>query len=157
QTKHWTTNISVEVDDEFFEAVSNRDPHANAVLDQTIRGMLRNGEPGFYNSSLASKHERGDVRATNPCEEIPLEEWEACILGHVNLARGTAQERDEAFHLMARFLVRATFAPKSDPKQEEVVSRNRRIGVGFFGLQEWMAQRGLSYKDHNHHRLEENL
>ncbi len=157
QTKHWTTNISVEVDDEFFAALEQRDAHASAVLAQTIQGMLRNGEPGFYNSGLASKGERGDVRATNPCGEIPLEEWEACILGHVNLARGTAQERDEAFHLMARFLVRATFAPKSDPKQEEVVQRNRRIGVGFFGLQEYMAQRGLSYKDKQHHRLEQNL
>lgn len=157
QSKHWTTNISVEVDDEFFAALDQNDPHANKVLNEVIRGMLHNGEPGLYNSALASKHERGDVRATNPCGEIPLEEWEACILGHVNLARGTAQERDEAFRLMARFLLRSTFAPKSDPKQEEVVSRNRRIGVGFFGLQEWMAQRGLSYKDRSHHRLEENL
>lgn len=157
QTKHWTTNISVEVDDEFFAAINQNESHAMKVLNEVITGMLRNGEPGFYNSALASKHERGDVRATNPCGEIPLEEWEACILGHVNLARGTAQERDEAFHLMARFLVRATFAPKSDPKQEAVVLKNRRIGVGFFGLQEWMAQRGLSYKDRSHHRLEENL
>ena len=157
QTKHWTTNISVEVDNEFFEDLFLNKDHAKKVLDAVIEGMLRNGEPGFYNSALASKREHGEVRATNPCGEIPLEEWEACILGHVNLARGTAQERDEAFHLMARFLVRSTFAPKSDPKQEEVVSRNRRIGVGFFGLQEWMAQRGLSYKDRNHYRLEENL
>lgn len=157
QSKHWTTNISVEVDSEFFESVERGDSHAKAVLDQTVKGMLRNGEPGFYNSALAQRRERGDVRATNPCGEITLEEWEACILGHINLARGTREERDEAFRLMARFLVRSTFAAKVDPKQQEVVERNRRIGVGFFGLQEWMAQRGLSFKDPNHHLLEESL
>lgn len=144
-TKHWSTNISVEIDADYFDAIERGDKHANAVLDAVVKGMLTNGEPGFYNSELASKGESGDVRATNPCGELALEEWESCILGHVNLARGTDEERDEAFRLMARFLYRTTFAPIQDQKQREVVLRNRRIGVGFFGLQEWMASLGLSY------------
>lgn len=143
--KHWSTNISVEIDGAFFDALNTNDKHANQVLDAVVRGMLTNGEPGFYNSELASKGEIGDVRATNPCGELALEEWESCILGHVNLARGTEEERDEAFRLMARFLYRTTFAPIQDPKQREVVLRNRRIGVGFLGLQEWMASLELSY------------
>lgn len=145
KTKHWSTNISVEVDTDFFAALSSNDPHANAVLDRTIQGMLRDGEPGFYNSELAAEGEISDVRATNPCGELALEEWESCILGHVNLAKGTERERMEAFRLMARFLVRTTCAPIQDPKQREVVQRNRRIGVGFFGLQEFMATEGWSY------------
>lgn len=144
-TKHWSTNISVEIDQDFFDALAENDKHTNKVLDAVVKGMLTNGEPGFYNSSLAAKGERGDVRASNPCGELALEEWESCILGHVNLARGTEEERDESFRLMARFLYRTTFAPIQDPKQREVVLRNRRIGVGFFGLQEWMASIGLSY------------
>lgn len=146
-TKHWSTNISVEVDQEFFDALARMDIHANDVLDHTIQGMLRNGEPGLYNSSLASEGETGDVRATNPCGELALEEWESCILGHVNLAKGTEEERDEAFRLMSRFLVRTTCAPIQDQKQREIVQRNRRIGVGFFGLQEYMAREGWSYGD----------
>lgn len=143
--KHWSTNISVEVDSEYFEALQRGNSHAHKVLDAVVKGMLTNGEPGFYNSELAGQGERGDVRATNPCGELALEEWESCILGHVNLAKGTETERAEAFRLMARFLLRTTFAPMQDPKQRAVVQRNRRIGVGFFGLQEWMASEGLSY------------
>lgn len=154
KSKHWSTNISVEVDEEFFEALGHNDSHAVAVLDQTIQGMLRDGEPGFYNSSLAQEGEVGDVRSTNPCGEIPLESWESCILGHVNLAMGTQEERNEAFRLMARFLVRTTEAPMPEPKQREIVQRNRRIGVGFFGLQEYMAKHGMSYEDDDLSALE---
>lgn len=142
---HFTTNISVEVDDGFFAALESGNSHAQKVLDSVIIGMLLNGEPGFYNSSLASQGERGDVRSTNPCGEITLENFESCILGHVNLAKGTGSEKVEAFRLMARFLVRATFASRKDPKTTEIVFRNRRIGVGILGLQEWMASVGLSY------------
>lgn len=149
--KHWSTNISVEIDQMFFDALWLNDNHANEVLDAVVKGMLTNGEPGFYNSELAAKGERGDVRASNPCGELALEEWESCILGHVNLAKGTDHEREEAFRLMARFLLRTTFAPMQDQKQREVVQRNRRIGVGFFGLQEYMAARGLSYAGPDDH------
>jgi len=64
---HWTTNISVEIDEDFFRAIKRNDEHAIAVYQETIKGMLTNGEPGFYNSSLASVGELDDVRSTNPC------------------------------------------------------------------------------------------
>lgn len=152
---HFTTNISVEVDNAFFEALESGDIQlryrARKVLNDVVIGMLLNGEPGFYNSFLASQGEQGDVRSTNPCGEITLENFESCILGHVNLAKGTREEREEAFRLMARFLVRATFASRKDPKTKDIVSRNRRIGVGILGLQEWMASIGLSYAGPEQH------
>jgi adenosylcobalamin-dependent ribonucleoside-triphosphate reductase len=46
---------------------------------------------------------------------------------------------------MARFLVRATFAAIDDPRQREVVDRNRRIGVGLTGFTEWGAAHGFRY------------
>src|SRR5690606_40021972 len=55
--------------------------------------------------------ELGVVDSTNPCGEIPLEEWEACNLGHINLdyfapkRKGESfrlEEAKEAAHLMAR-------------------------------------------------------
>lgn len=146
---HWTTNISVEVDEDFFVSLNLGDPHARLVFDRVTEAMLRNGEPGFYNSGLASVGEPGDVRATNPCGEIALEEWESCNLGHVNLAAfGTDLDGAlAAFRLMARFLVRATFADLTDPRQAVVEDRNRRIGVGFFGFQEWLGELGLRYSE----------
>lgn len=142
---HWSTNISVEIDQDFFKELLDEKSWASFVYEQVIDGMLRDGEPGFYNSGLASRGERTHIGATNPCGEMPLESWESCNLGHINLAHGTDEDHQRAFRLMARFLIRATFCDIQDPKQQQVVDRNRRIGVGFFGLQEWLGQRGISY------------
>lgn len=142
---HWSTNISVEIDNEFFHELLDEKSWASFVYENVIDGMLKNGEPGFFNSSLASEGERTHIGATNPCGEMPLESWESCNLGHINLAYGTDEEHSRSFRLMARFLLRATFCDIQDPKQQRVVDRNRRIGVGFFGLQEWLGIRGIKY------------
>jgi ribonucleotide reductase alpha subunit len=80
---HWSTNISVEIDDEFFLALKGKKhkmhSHAVAVYQRVVEGMFENGEPGFYNISLASDGELGDVGSTNPCGEIALEPWENCF------------------------------------------------------------------------------
>ena len=144
---HWSTNISVEVDDEFFQQVEAGDAHALSVLHSVVRGMYTNGEPGFYNSSKASEGEHADVRSTNPCGEIALQSWEQCCLGHVNLSafHDDPEGARAAFRLMARYLVRATFGKASDVRQEMVKSQNRRIGVGFFGFHDWAALRGVRF------------
>lgn len=142
---HWSTNISVEIDNEFFQGLLDEKSWASFVYEQVIDGMLRDGEPGFYNSSLASQGESTHLGATNPCGEMPLESWESCNLGHINLAFGTDEDHRRSFRLMARFLVRSSFCDIQDPKQRDVVERNRRIGVGFFGLQEWLGIRGIKY------------
>ncbi len=85
--KHWTTNISVEVDDAFWYALENADMDAELVLSAIAKGMLNNGEPGIWDSSLSNEGEPNEVIATNPCGEIALEAWENCNLGHVNLDR----------------------------------------------------------------------
>jgi adenosylcobalamin-dependent ribonucleoside-triphosphate reductase len=146
---HWTTNISVEVDNEFFVALDAGDDHARNVLDQVIVGMHRNGEPGFYNSSLSSLGERGDVRSTNPCGEVPLEMGESCNIGSVDIGMfGTdTAAAERAFRLMTRFLIRQTMANIRTEPTASVEARNRRIGVGFLGMQEWAAAHGVRYSD----------
>lgn len=148
---HWTTNISVEVDDEFWKLCTT-DEWAADVLQAIAEGMHRNGEPGIFNSSNAAVGEQRDVRCTNPCGEIALEEWEQCNLGHVNLARITSDDEFvESACLMARWLMRATMAKGSSWRQWEVVQRNRRIGVGILGFQEWLWREfRLKYAWGNH-------
>jgi adenosylcobalamin-dependent ribonucleoside-triphosphate reductase len=143
---HWSTNISVKVDDEYFQALNDGEPHAQVVHEAVIMGMINNGEPGFWNESLAMEGEVGEL-CPNPCGEIGLEEFEPCCLGHVNLAAfgNDLYGAAEAVKLMTRFLVRATFADIDDPRQREVVERNRRIGVGLLGFQEWGAAHGYKY------------
>ena len=149
---HWSTNISVEVDDGFFEAHAAGVPQATVVFEAVVDGMLTNGEPGFFNSSAASIGERGDVRSTNPCGEIALEPWEPCLIGSVNLARfgNDITGATEAARLLTRFLVRATFAPIEDDRQRSIVDQNRRIGVGLLGFQEWALASRCRYSDIRH-------
>jgi ribonucleoside-triphosphate reductase len=150
---HWTTNISVEVDDKFwYQAKQGPAWLAARVLKALSRGMVNNGEPGFWDSTLSNVGEPNEVVCTNPCGEITLEPWEPCNLGHVNLA-GFVDEHgrvdtfgmDKAHQLMTRFLIRATFSAVGDPKSREVLDRNRRIGVGHFGVASFLAMSGLKY------------
>jgi ribonucleoside-triphosphate reductase len=146
---HWSTNISVEIDDLFLHQLQVGTPQATAVFSAIVSSQIANGEPGFYNSYLAGLDEPGDVRATNPCGEQPLEAWEACCLGHVNLAAfGTDLDGAiEAARLMTRFLIRATNADMPDEKQRAIVAHNRRIGVGLLGVQEWAAAHGVKWSE----------
>jgi adenosylcobalamin-dependent ribonucleoside-triphosphate reductase len=170
-SKNWTTNISVEVDDEFFEAADafedvyvwkSDEPiyriaanHAACVLKAIAEGMLENGEPGFWNSSLSNDGEPNRVIATNPCGEIALEPWENCNLGHVNLAAFVDKETGQvdyedmrlAHQLITRFLMRATYGDVRDEKQAEVLARNRRIGVGHLGVASFLALTGVKYSE----------
>jgi len=139
---HWSTNISVEVDEKFWRQDTDR---AQRVFHKVVDGMLANGEPGFYTPGPDGE------RQCNPCGEQMLEAFDSCVLGHVNLAAYADRPDDElfeAFRLMARFLVRATFAPLEDSRSQEVRNRNRRIGVGILGYHEWVIRRfGLRYSE----------
>jgi ribonucleotide reductase alpha subunit len=82
---HWSTNISVEVDDEFIEAYKSGDKHAKEVARAVVLGKRVNGEPGLWNRSLAMKGEREPEKmfCPNPCGEIGLQMWENCFAGDV--------------------------------------------------------------------------
>lgn len=161
---HWTTNISVVVDNRFFDSLdasyTDDMTHADWVLQQIATGMLTNGEPGFWNYSKSQEGEPNEVIATNPCGEITLEAWENCNLGHVNLDQfvsvnvadggGLEAEWDmadlyEAHALMTRFLIRATYGDVNDEKQGAILARNRRIGVGHLGFASAVAKLGIKY------------
>lgn len=164
-SKHWTTNISVEVDEEFTDALARFrgydqhstyaiEAHAQRVHEAVVQGMLTNGEPGYWNSTNSNVGEVGEVIATNPCGEIALESWENCNLGHVNLdafpnpRNGEGNWEDAllvAHRLMTRFLIRATYGDVNDAEQRERLGANRRIGVGHFGVQGYLAKSGVSY------------
>ncbi|ABE67372.1 ribonucleotide reductase [Mycobacterium phage Che12] len=152
---HWTTNISVEVDDQFWREVkSPSESTAHDVMDALSKGAVRNGEPGMWDSSLSNVGEPNRVVCTNPCGEITLEPWEPCNLGHINLAAfvtpsGKTDYIDliRAHRLMTRFLIRATFSPVADPKSREVLDRNRRIGVGHLGVASYLALTGRRYSE----------
>jgi len=146
---HWTTNISVEIDNAFFRAFKKKDKHARKVYNVCITAMYESGEPGFWNSSLAQHGEIEKVVSSNPCGEINLLPFENCNLGHINLGAfyDNIDGAISGFKWMARFLIRATFGDIGSEWQREVVKRNRRIGVGFFGFQDWLCKQGIKYSE----------
>ncbi|WP_371784652.1 ribonucleoside-triphosphate reductase, adenosylcobalamin-dependent [Streptosporangium subroseum] len=158
---HWTTNISVIIDNDFLDALAGEagpadQVHAKTVIDAVSKGMLLNGEPGIWNKSLSEVGETGELFATNPCGEIALQQFENCNLGHINFAAFAATYKGDVFDLagaikaaklMTRFLIRATFGDVNDPNQRAILARNRRIGVGLFGVQEGLALMGIRYSE----------
>ncbi|QGJ90951.1 ribonucleotide reductase [Mycobacterium phage BiancaTri92] len=155
--EHWTTNISVEVDRDFWDNLDDDEDtdgaaKARRIMRELSEGAVRNGEPGMWDSSLSNVGEPNRVVCTNPCGEITLEPWEPCNLGHINLAAfvtdaGKTDYLDliRAHRLMTRFLIRATFSAVADPKSREVLDRNRRIGVGHLGVASYLALTGRKY------------
>lgn len=170
---HWSTNISVVVDDEFWECAWVDPPDitecqdekvvkASRVLYRIANGMLHNGEPGIWNYSKSQEGEPNEVICTNPCGEITLEEWENCNLGHVNLDSFVIEYSypngdskmiwdmeglHQAHKLMTRFLIRATYGDVNDDKQAATLARNRRIGVGHLGFASAVAKLGVKYSE----------
>lgn len=81
---HWTTNISVEVDQKFWDAINllgdeypgwnhigemafTEGEWAHGILANLALGAVRNGEPGMWDSSLSNVGEPNQVVCTNPC------------------------------------------------------------------------------------------
>lgn len=132
----------------------------NDALDSYVRNLNKenfvseivsieyDGMEDVYDVTVDKVHcfDANGVVAHN-CGEIALQEFESCNLGHVNLSNfaDDPEAAVEAFRLMSRFLIRATFAPLTNEKQAEVEAANRRIGVGFFGFQEWLGEMGIKY------------
>ncbi|WP_435099817.1 adenosylcobalamin-dependent ribonucleoside-diphosphate reductase [Halarchaeum sp. P4] len=67
---------------------------AELLWERIVEGAHENGEPGVIYLERANDEHSFDVEehpdhrmlATNPCGEQPLEEYEACNLGHINLS-----------------------------------------------------------------------
>jgi ribonucleoside-triphosphate reductase len=148
----WTTNLSVEIDDDFIHAFEADDPKAHRVLEAIVQGKRTNGEPGIWNRSrsMQGEPEPEEMYCPNPCGEIGLYMWENCNLGHINLqhfAHRSPRKAIEAFRLMTRWLIRATYGDIPQPRQRAVTDKNRRIGVGFFGFHGWLALQGIKYSE----------
>lgn len=76
---HSTTNISVILDHHFWTALRRKDKHAKKIIRMVAEGCVLNGEPGIFNITKANEREPNKVVTSNPCGEIGLPEWGACL------------------------------------------------------------------------------
>ena len=115
--------------------------------------LLQRGEPGFINGANIKNRGRyidkvgnGNpwlrpdfATGMNPCGEIPLESHELCNLVEVFPTRITSQkEFNEVLEHATFFASTVALLPSHDPDTNEVVARNRRIGVSVSGVADWI-------------------
>ena len=155
-------NISVAVTDAFMAALAAGtdfdviDPHtgtpggkkdARKVFQLIVESAWAIGDPGliFIDRINAGNPTAGlgPIRATNPCGEQPLHDFESCNLGSVNLANFYAPKAKDRFdwdrfraivRLGVRFLDDVIDVNRYPlPQIDRVTRQTRRIGLGVMG------------------------
>lgn len=142
------TNISVQLDDEFFKAYGD-EKHAQHTLAHSIywaviERMLKTGEPGF--SVDTGKNVKETLR--NACTEVSsVDDSDICNLGSINLARiDSLDEFKDVLECGTAFLLAGTvYSDVPYAKVDMMRTKNRRLGLGLMGVHEWLLIRGKAY------------
>jgi ribonucleoside-diphosphate reductase alpha chain len=167
-------NISVAATDIFMEAVKAdgsydiTDPYhkkvvgqkkARPVFDMIVESAWAVGDPGLIFIDRINAHNPtrglGPIRATNPCGEQPLHEYESCNLGSINLAHFLSPRAKDLFDwerfgrtiaLAVRFLDDVIDVNKYPlPQIEQMTRANRRIGLGVMGWADLLLRMRVRY------------
>jgi ribonucleoside-diphosphate reductase alpha chain len=166
-------NLSVAVDDAFMKAAAEGLPialvnprtrevvgtrRADSVLELVAKTAWETGDPGLIFVDRINRDNPlpalGRITATNPCGEVPLLPYEACVLGSINLAALSSSgafdwERfDRLTDLGIRFLddcIDASVFPL--PRIVAAVGRSRKIGLGVMGFADALIDLGIPYDD----------
>lgn len=165
-------NMSILVTDKFMEAVKTDSDFdlvfdgrvyetikARPLWEKIMRSTYDYAEPGII---FIDKIQRENnlqycetITGTNPCGEIPLPPFGACLLGSFNLTKYVRDDfsgvdlvalaRDAAPCLRAldNVIDRASVWPLAE--QEREMKAKRRIGIGFTGLANALEACGLPY------------
>jgi ribonucleoside-diphosphate reductase alpha chain len=138
------TNISVNLDDDFFKVIKS-DKGVQEFYYGITKNMCKTGEPGFSVNLGAKSLET----LRNPCcEVVSADDSDTCNLGSVNLSRiNSLDEFEEIVRLGVEFLYLGTivgYMPHSD--YAAVRDKNRRIGLGLMGIHEWCIKNNLKYE-----------
>lgn len=138
------TNVSVNYDDRFIDALMYEQVEANEVWMHNIKRMLKTGEPGMSFNFGPNKNDT----LRNACAEFTSEDdSDVCNLGSVNFGNiENLGELGRIAYLGSKFLVCGGY--RGDLPYEKVHNvrkENRKIGLGLMGLHEWLLSRNYKY------------
>ncbi|MDZ7798628.1 MAG: vitamin B12-dependent ribonucleotide reductase [Patescibacteria group bacterium] len=164
-------NISVAVTDKFMKAVEkNKDYElinprsklvvsklsARKIFDLIVTMAWKNGEPGIiFIDRINEKNptpEQGEIESTNPCGEQPLLPYESCNLGSINLSKMVKDKKidfdklaktvEKAVHFLDNVIDMSRYPLD---KIEEIVEKNRKVGLGVMGFADMLIQLEIPY------------
>lgn len=142
------TNISIILDDDFFDAYHNpkNKQHALAysVYWAVVRQMAKTAEPGF---SVDVGVNKGENNRNACCELTSSDTDDICNIGSINMARiDSLEEFRSVLRTAIAFLLAGTvYSDVPYPEVDRVRTKNRRLGLGLMGLHEWLLKRGKRY------------
>lgn len=138
------TNISVNYDTEWLMKYW-KTGDTGFVFKENVRQALKTAEPGF--SFNFFEKEKETLR--NACTEVTSEDdSDVCNLGSLNFGRiESIEELKDVVRLGTMFLLCGTLKAQLPYKKVELVrAKNRRLGLGFMGVHEWLIKRGYRYE-----------
>jgi ribonucleoside-diphosphate reductase alpha chain len=167
-------NISVAITNKFIQALKDDsaydlvDPRtgdvvgkmeAREVFDMIVESAWKNGDPGLILIDNVNEKNptraQGPIRATNPCGEQPLHDYEACNLGSINAANFfKPDDKDrfdwdrfrEAIQMGVRFLDDVIDVNLYPLEQiDKMAKANRRIGLGIMGFADLLIKMKVKY------------
>lgn len=167
-------NISVAIHDRFMTALKKDtdyalyDPYlkkhvgkknARKIFRMIVESAWAVGDPGLIFIDRINKLNPtqllGPIRATNPCGEQPLHDYESCNLGSINLLHFFDPEEKSQFDwerfkwvisVAVRFLDNVIEVNRYPlPEIEDTTKGNRRIGLGVMGWADLLIKMKLKY------------
>lgn len=115
------------------------------VFKKNVRQALKTAEPGFSFNFFDKENE---TLRNACCEVTSADDSDVCNLGSLNFGRiESIEELRDVVRLGTMFLICGTLkAQLPYDKVYETRAKNRRLGLGFMGVHEWLIKKGYKYE-----------
>ena len=170
-------NLSIRMNDGFMLAVENKEPYeqlftrndttynktvdACQLFDELVDANYNWSEPGIAfwdrieNWNAMSHYSNYELVGLNPCGEVPLVAYGACLLGSINLSEMVCENGTFDFDMFGRTIevaMRALNAvldegiPRHPLEEQRNAARDwRQIGLGVMGYADMLIKMNLRY------------
>ena len=138
------TNVSVNYDTDWLLNYYETG-EVGPVFQENIKQAMKTAEPGFSFNFFDKENET----LRNACTEVTsADDSDVCNLGSLNFGRiETISELKDVVRLATMFLICGTLkAQLPYDKVYQVRAKNRRLGLGFMGVHEWLIKKGYKYE-----------
>ena len=138
------TNVSVNYDTDWLLKYYETGA-VGLTFEANVTQAMKTAEPGFSFNFFDKENET----LRNACTEVTsADDSDVCNLGSLNFGRiETLTELKDVVRLATMFLICGTLkAQLPYDKVYKVRSKNRRLGLGFMGVHEWLIKKGYKYE-----------